>query len=110
MIKAIKILHTFVWFVMAFSVLLVIYLGFARLYSAEFWIATGLLVLESLILSVNNWICPMTKLAEKFTDDRSHNFDIYLPNLFTKWLKENNKLLFKGLFALGIILFVYGLI
>jgi hypothetical protein len=37
--------------------------------------------------------------AEKCTDDRSDNFDIYLP----LWLARRNKFIFGSLFAMGLV-------
>jgi hypothetical protein len=58
---------------------------------------TGIVLVEALVLAVNGWQCPLTKLAARHTDDRRDNFDIYLP----LWLARNNKLIFGMLFAVG---------
>ena len=39
----------------------------------------------------------LSDLAARFTDDRAHNFDIYLPN----WLAQHNKVIFGALFVAG---------
>jgi len=44
-----------------------------------------LIILEILILVFNNWHCPITKIAAKYTDDRRPNFDIYLPQLLAEY-------------------------
>ena len=53
--------------------------------------------MEVAILAVNRMRCPLTGVAARYTEDRSDNFDIYLP----AWLARHNKLIFGGLFALG---------
>ena len=40
---------------------------------------------------------PLSDLAARFTDNRSNNFDIYLPN----WLAQHNKVIFGTLFVAG---------
>ncbi len=39
----------------------------------------------------------MTDMAAKYTDDRSPNFDIYMPN----WLARHNKTIFGTLFLVN---------
>jgi hypothetical protein len=58
-------------------------------------ILTGIVLLECGVLAVNGGRCPLTDLAARFTNDRAHNFDIYLPN----WLAEHNKVIFGVLFV-----------
>jgi hypothetical protein len=41
--------------------------------------------------------CPLTPLAARYTDDRSDNFDIYLP----LWLARYNKQIFGPLFLVA---------
>ena len=52
------------------------------------------------ILAFNNWACPLTPLAARYTDDRRPNFDIYLP----QWVARYNKEIFGTLFVVGIVL------
>jgi hypothetical protein len=58
---------------------------------------TAVIVCESVVLAANRGRCPLTDWAARFTDDRSANFDIYLPN----WLARNNKAIFGTLFAVN---------
>ena len=60
-------------------------------------VLTGIVVLEILVLAFNGWRCPLTIIAERHTDDRRGNFDIYLP----LWVARNNKLIFGTLFLVG---------
>ncbi len=53
--------------------------------------------IEVAILAANRMRCPLTGIAARYTDDRSDNFDIFLP----AWLARHNKLLFGVLFAAG---------
>jgi hypothetical protein len=48
---------------------------------------------------VNRCRCPLTSLAARYTEDRSPNFDIYLP----RWLAQYNKQIFGTLFIAGLL-------
>jgi hypothetical protein len=94
---AIKTLHTVVW---AFFVGCIVAIPVAA-YSGAFGIAAwaaGAVLLEVLVLAVNRWRCPLTGVAARHTDDRRHNFDIYLP----VWLARHNKTIFGMLFVAGL--------
>jgi hypothetical protein len=60
-------------------------------------ILTGLVALECIVLAVNGGRCPLSDLAQRFTDSHADNFDIYLPN----WLAQYNKVIFGVLFIAG---------
>ena len=62
-----------------------------------------LVLVECGVLAMNRGRCPLTDLAGRYTEDRTDNFDIYLP----LWLARRNKMVFGTLFALG-ELFVLG--
>lgn len=51
------------------------------------------------VLAVNGWRCPLTPIAERYTDDRRPNFDIYLP----EWLARYNKEIFGSLYVVGLL-------
>ena len=96
MLTAIKLLHTLIWAFLAASILALPVVGIMCRFR---WAAilTGLVLLECGVLAVNGGRCPLSDLAARFTDDRAHNFDIYLPN----WLAERNKVVFGVLFVAG---------
>jgi hypothetical protein len=102
MLTAIKLLHTLIWAFLAGSILALPVLGVLRQFR---WAAilTGIVLLECGVLAVNGGRCPLTVLAARFTSDRAHNFDIYLPN----WLAEHNKVIF-GVLMVASELFVLG--
>lgn len=54
-----------------------------------------LVFVEVAILVANHMRCPLTDIARRYTDDRSDNFDIFLP----AWLARANKAIFGSLFA-----------
>ncbi len=106
MIKTIKIIHTFIWAIMASAVFYILYAGITGTFNAALWVSVGLILIETAVLIVNKWTCPLTPAAMKYTSDRRDNFDIYLP----EWLAKNNKLIFSVLFVAGLLLVAYHLI
>jgi hypothetical protein len=85
----IKLLHTAVWFVVAGCIVAIPIAG-AR--SHYLWAAamTGVVLIECLVLAANRGACPLTGVAARYTEERSANFDIYLP----LWLARRNKAIF----------------
>ncbi len=92
----IRMVHTIAWAVFASAIVaipLVTWLGSLR---SALWLSL-LVWVEILILAANRLRCPLTGVAERYTKDRSDNFDIFLP----AWLARYNKLIFGSLFAIG---------
>jgi hypothetical protein len=76
---AIRLLHTVVWAVLAGCILA---LPIAALLHRFDWatILSVIILAECAVLALNNGRCPLTGVAARFTDERTDNFDIYLPN------------------------------
>lgn len=96
-LRAIKLLHTAVW---AFFVSCILYAPFAaqRGHLGVAAILLALVAVESVVLALNRWTCPLTPIAARHTTDRAPNFDIYLP----LWLARYNKEIFAPLYLLSI--------
>lgn len=97
-LRAIKIIHTIAWAFFAGCILAIPV--FAR--RGDFQMAgilCGVVFLEVLILLANNWHCPLTPIAGRYTDNRQDNFDIYLP----LWLARYNKEIFGTLYIAGVL-------
>jgi hypothetical protein len=98
----IKLLHTVIWLFFAGCIVAIYFAAAWR----QFWwtsVLTVLVLIECAVLAVNRGRCPLTDLAGRYTEERSNNFDIYLP----LWLARHNKTIFGTLFAVG-ELFVLG--
>ena len=93
---AIKFAHTFIWVFFAGSIVALPFLAWAGHFR---WAAAlGILVLfECAVLALNGMRCPLTGLAARYTEDRSPNFDIYLP----RFVAEYNKQIFGALFVVN---------
>ena len=96
MLTAIKLLHTVIWAFLAASILALPVLGVLRRFR---WAAilTLIVLLECGVLAVNGGRCPLSDLAGRYTDERTSNFDIYLPNC----LASRNKTIFGTLFVVN---------
>jgi polyferredoxin len=96
-LKAIKAAHTAIWAFFAACVCAIpVAAWFGHLRVAA---SLGAVVLvEVLALLLNAWSCPLTAIAARYTNDRSANFDIYLP----EWLARYNKLIFGSLYVAGV--------
>jgi len=92
----IKLLHTVVWFFFAGCIVALPVVGGLGHYG---WAAVliGLVLVECGVLAANRGRCPLTGLAARHTEQRSANFDIYLP----LWLARHNKTIFGALFVVG---------
>jgi hypothetical protein len=98
MLRIIKIIHTIVWAFFASSIIAILlfaWLGKCGL--ALVFIA--IVLIEVLVILFNNWRCPLTDVAARYTHERRDNFDIYLP----EWLARYNKLIFGFLYVVGIL-------
>ena len=94
----IKTVHTVVW-----SIFVAAIVGVPIAARLESWLVAGVLVglvsAECVVLALNGMRCPLTAIAERYTDDRRANFDIWLP----EWLARHNKQIFGAAFVLGLI-------
>lgn len=95
-IRSVKLCHTLIWALLAGCVVAIPVLGHQQRFVLAFSLI-AIIVLETLVLAINGWRCPLTNVAERYTDDREANFDIYLP----RWLARYNKQIFGTWFVLG---------
>jgi hypothetical protein len=106
MLKLIKTLHTAIWLVMASAAFYILYAGLTKTFNSWLYVSVALLVLESIILMLNKWTCPLTPMAMKYTPNTNSNFDIYLPEIIAKY----NKHIFGSIFLVGLLLVVINLV
>jgi hypothetical protein len=98
----VRMIHTLAWAVFASAIVAIPLLTtFGELREAA-WVSL-LVWLEVAILAVNRMHCPLAGVAARYTEDRSANFDIFLP----AWLSQHNKLIFGVLFGGGEIVLLW---
>ena len=98
----IKLLHTVVWAFFAGCIVAIPILAWRERVPAAAALC-GVVFVEVLILMFNDWRCPLTPIAARYTEDRRDNFDIFLP----EWIARYNKEIFGGLYVAGLLLVVY---
>lgn len=70
------------------------------------WICIGLVLFEGIVLAINKLKCPLTLVAEKYTDAKNDNFDIYLPNRLAKY----NKIIYAIIFVISVLILIFRLL
>ncbi len=100
MLSLLKTMHTIIWALMAGSNFLAFYFAFIGRFDAWFLVPASLVALEIFIIAINCWRCPITKIAEKYTQERKANFDIYLP----EWLAKYNVRIFGVLMVVEVLI------
>ena len=97
-LRAVRLLHTAVWAVFTSCILAIPVLASQGRFGAAAMLAV-LVLGEVVVLWLNRWSCPLTAVAARYADDRSANFDIYLP----EWLARYNKQIFGRLCVVGVV-------
>lgn len=98
MLTLIRTVHTIVWTFFVACILGI----FVFAHSERFGYAVLMIAIvmgEVAVLAMNRMRCPLTDIAERHTNHREANFDIYLP----LWLARNNKSIFGTLYAAGVV-------
>lgn len=97
-LRAIRIGHTIAWALFAGCILFIPVCAWRGEFSTAL-VLIAIVFVEVLIILANHWRCPLTGIAERYTDERQDNFDIYLP----LWLARYNKQIFGSLFLAGLL-------
>jgi hypothetical protein len=98
-LRAIKLIHTLVLAFFAGCIFAIPVFAWHGRFDSVL-LAADLIAVETVILIVNGWRCPLTGVTARYTDARRDIFDIYLP----LWLARHNKLIFGWLFTAGLLL------
>jgi hypothetical protein len=95
-LRLIKLAHTAAWALFASAILAIPVLTWIGELRGALWLSS-LVYCEVVVLLANRMRCPLTAIAARYTDDRSDNFDIYLP----AGLARHNKAIFGSLFVVA---------
>jgi uncharacterized protein (DUF58 family) len=97
-LAAIRAAHTIVW---AFFVACIVAIPLASWhgYHGTAALLIAIVLAEVAALAFNNWTCPLTLVARRYTDNRNSNFDIYLP----EWVAKYNKQIFGPLYVASVV-------
>ncbi len=96
-LAVVKLAHTVVWALFAGCIVALPVASWFGEHRLAGWLA-AIVAGEVAVLLFNQWRCPLTSVAARYTSDRRPNFDIYLP----EWLAEHNKLIFGALYVAGV--------
>jgi len=78
----IKLVHTVIFWILSLCVVYTLFSGIANRITTWTWVAVVLLLVESIVLVVSGWTCPLTLLAERQGAVRGSVTDIFLPKWF----------------------------
>ena len=78
----IKLVHSVIFWILSLCTIYALFSGIADRITTWTWVAVGLLLLESVVLVVSGWTCPLTILAERSGALRGSVTDIFLPKWF----------------------------
>ncbi|HWT67051.1 MAG TPA: glycosyltransferase family 2 protein [Terracidiphilus sp.] len=94
-----RLAHTAIWAFFVAAILAIPVAGALGRFQLASWL-TVIVLGECMALAFNHWHCPISNLANKLTDDRTPNYDIYLP----AWLARKNTQIFGTLFVLSLLM------
>ncbi len=98
--RAIKAVHTVIFFSMAGLILLFAWDGIRGRPRRRAAVAAGLALTETAVFASNNLVCPLTPLAEQLGSASGSVTDIYLPD----WLSRRIPLISGSVLVLGLVL------
>lgn len=78
----IKLVHTFIFWVLSLCVAYALFSGVAGRITIWTWVAVGLLAVESVVLVASGWTCPLTIMAERQGALRGSVTEIFMPKWF----------------------------
>lgn len=99
----IKFVHTVIFWILSLCVLYALFSGITDRITTWTWVAVGLLFLESVVLAVSGWTCPLTILVERQGAVRGSVTDIFLP----KWFADRIFPICGTLYALAIVVIIW---
>jgi polyferredoxin len=80
----VKLAHTVIFWILSLCVVYALVSGLADRITTWTWVAVGLVLIESVVLALCGWTCPLTILAERLGDAHGSVADIFLP----RWLAD----------------------
>jgi hypothetical protein len=102
----IKLVHTVIFWVLSLCVVYALFSGLANRITIWTWVAVGLLLVESVVLAVSGWVCPLTLLAERQGAKQGSVADIFLP----KWLADRIFPICGTAFVLALVVIAFRLL
>ena len=102
-ILQIKLVHTAIFWILSLCTAYALFSGVAGRITTWTWVAVGLLLVESIVLVVFGWTCPLTILAERQGATHGSVTDIFLP----KWLADRIFPICGTMYAVALVLILW---
>jgi hypothetical protein len=102
----VKLLHTLIWLFFNVVIFYLLFAVIANKIDRWVWICLGFITLEGIILLLFKRVCPVTIIAQKYSNSNKANFDIYLPN----WLAKHNKKIYTAIVLVAVIILIFRLL
>jgi hypothetical protein len=99
----IKLVHTIIFWILSLCTVYALFSGIADRINVWTWVALALLLLESIVLVVSGWTCPLTVLAERQGALRGSVTDIFLP----KWFADRIFSICGSMYAVALVLILW---
>jgi hypothetical protein len=98
----IKLVHSFLFFVLTFGIGYVLYSGITQTYNWFLTLAIVLITLEGFVLFLNEWRYPLTDMAMKYgaTQEQARVTSVFCPNFFVPYVFK----VYGVLFGIGLII------
>lgn len=99
----IRLVHTVIFWILSLCTVYALFSGIADRITMWTWVAVVLLFVESVVLVVSGWKCPLTILAERQGALRGSVTDIFLP----KWFADRIFLVCGTMYAVANVLILW---
>lgn len=89
MIVVARSIHTLIALIMFASMAVVYYSAISETYDILLYLASGALLIEGIVITLNKGDCPLSYLQRKYGDDKAF-FELFLPKSIAKQMFRFN--------------------
>jgi hypothetical protein len=82
----IKFIHSILFWLMAFSLVYILYGAITTTYDWALLAAIVIIVIEGLALALNRWRCPLTTLAERYGAGNGAVTHLFMPKICARYV------------------------
>ncbi len=80
----IKLIHSVIFLFMVTCLVYIFYCAVVGRYDWMLLIALAAIFVEGIVLIINRWTCPFTKLAQKYGDENGAVTDLFIPTRYAR--------------------------
>jgi hypothetical protein len=100
----IKLIHSIIFLFMVACMVYIFYCAVVRRYDWTLVFAFAAIVVEGIVLIINRWTCPFTKLAQKYGDEKGAVTDLFIPARYARYTFN----VFTTIFIIELIWLAWG--